>query len=107
MTIIIDNRDGKACLIPAAVDIYCAGELRSALLAACESPAAEIEIDLSAVTAMDSAGVQVLMAAKRLAGEHGKDLRLTRHGPVSLEVIDRYNLAGFFGDPLVIGEGQE
>lgn len=106
MTIAIDNRDGKVRLVPAAVDIYCVDELRSALLAACNSDAPEIEIDLSAATAMDTAGVQVLMAAKLMARDRGKTLRLTRHGPVSLDVIDRCNLAGFFGDPMVIGEGR-
>jgi anti-anti-sigma factor len=105
MTIIVDNRGGKARIVPAAVDIYCASELRAALLDACAATAAEIEIDLSAVAAMDSAGVQVLMAAKRLAGRHGKALRLTRHGAVSLDAIDRLGLAGFFGDPLIVEEG--
>jgi anti-sigma B factor antagonist len=62
----------------------------------------EREIDLSEVTEMDSAGMQLLILAKRDATQHNTPLRLTGHSRAVLEVIDTYNLAAFFGDPILI-----
>lgn len=59
---------------------------------------AELELDLAAVTALDSAGVQLLLAAKKSAQAKGGALRVTGHSAAVLEVFDRLNLAGHFGD---------
>lgn len=66
----------------------------------------ELEIDLSGVTGMDTAGVQLLALVKREALKAGKALRLTGHSQASLDVLDRYNLGGYFGDPVVISSRQ-
>ena len=66
------------------------------------SSAKELEIDLSGVAEMDTAGLQLLILAKRESLKAGKRLILTGHGEVSLDVLDRYNLASYFGDPVVI-----
>ncbi len=62
----------------------------------------ELEIDLSGVTEMDSAGLQLLVLLKREALRESKQVRLVAHSAASLEVLDVYNLAAYFGDPLVI-----
>lgn len=62
----------------------------------------ELEIDLSGVTEMDSAGLQLLVLLKREAFREGKQVRLVAHSAASLEVLDIYNLGAFFGDPLVM-----
>lgn len=72
-------------------------ELMKHLAKACER-----EIDLSDVNEMDTAGMQLLMLAKHEAALQGMPLRLTEHSPAVLGVIDTYNLAGFFGDPILI-----
>jgi len=41
------------------------------------SDAPGLALDLSEVTGLDSAGVQLLMAARRSLADHGKSLRLT------------------------------
>lgn len=87
--------------IAGTMTIYDAVADKRKLLDALDS-AAEIEIDLSEVTEMDTAGVQLLAMAKREALRAGKALRLVAHSQASLDVLDRYNLGGFFGDPVVI-----
>ncbi len=60
------------------------------------------EIDLSGITELDSAGVQLLLLAKKTALEAQRELRLVAHSPAVIEVFELLNLAAHFGDPLVI-----
>lgn len=84
-----------------AMTIYEAPRHKERLLAALEE-ADELEVDLSRVTDMDTAGIQLLVLAKREAARRGKSLRLTAHSAASLHVMDRYALGGYFGDPVLI-----
>lgn len=84
-----------------AMTIYRAENRKTALLKALGN-AAELEIDLSGVEEMDTAGLQLLLLVKREADRAGKTLRLVEHSAASLEVLDRYNLAAYFGDPVVL-----
>ncbi|HZX33041.1 MAG TPA: STAS domain-containing protein [Rhodocyclaceae bacterium] len=61
-----------------------------------------MEVDLGDVAEIDSAGLQVMIAAKRLATGQGKTLSFTGHSPAVLEILDLTDLVGFFGDPVVI-----
>ncbi|GAB4218443.1 MAG: hypothetical protein Fur007_24280 [Rhodoferax sp.] len=79
--------------IEGELTIFRAMELKPVLLA---NPAPEA-IDLSEVTDFDTAGLQLLMMAKRAAQAQGNDLRLLNHSPVVLDVFERLNVAGFFG----------
>jgi anti-anti-sigma factor len=81
--------------------IYRAAELKAELLNALR-PDTELEVDLSGVTELDTCGVQLLMMAKSTAKAQGGALRLTAHSPAVLDVFDVFDLAGWFGDPLVI-----
>ena len=67
----------------------------------------ETEIDLSSVREMDTAGLQLLILAKRESLKEGRVMRLTGHSPVSLDVLQRYNLAAYFGDPAAISTQQQ
>ncbi|WP_374324751.1 lipid asymmetry maintenance protein MlaB [Azonexus sp.] len=60
------------------------------------------EVDLSGVTEIDSAGLQLMLMAKREAAILGKEMRFVRHSDPVLELIDLCALAGQFGDPLLI-----
>ncbi len=70
-----------------------------------------VELDLSKVAEMDTAGVQLLMLFKREAQRLGKEGRLVGHSPAVREVIDFLHLAARLGDPMVIppaaGRGAE
>lgn len=87
--------------IEGELTIYRASELCVALQAALLQPG-DLEIDLAEVSEMDSAGVQLLMAAKRSAQASQRQLRLTAHSPAVLEVFETLDLAAHFGDPLVM-----
>jgi len=84
--------------IEGELSIYRAAELKQALL---DEPAPR-EVDLSGVTDIDTAGVQLLMLAKKMAQVQQRELRLVAHSPAVTEVFELLNLALFFGDPLVM-----
>lgn len=84
------------------LSIYRAAELKDLLLGAVAKAEGALEIDLGGVTELDTSGVQVLMLAKQVAQQRGLELRLQRHSTAVLEVFEMLNLAGHFGDPLVI-----
>ena len=64
--------------------------------------ATELEVDLSGVGEMDSAGFQLLVLLKREAATAGKQVSFSGHSPAVMRVLDLYNMASYFGDPLVI-----
>ena len=61
-----------------------------------------VEIGLAGVSEIDTAGVQLLMLAKRCAQAEGKELRLTGHSHAVLEAFELLGLGAYFGDPLVM-----
>lgn len=83
------------------MSIYRAAELKDILRAALDGATA-LEIDLSAVTECDTAGVQLLMLTKKMAQADRRELRLCAHSPAVLDALERLNLAAYFGDPIVM-----
>lgn len=81
--------------------IYHALEQKSQLLDAL-AEGQTLELDLSQVAAIDTAGLQLLLLVKREAGSAGKQVKLTGHSPAVRELIEFTQLAGHFGDPMVI-----
>ncbi len=82
------------------LSIYRAAELKTVLLEALAQGA--LEIDLSAVSDIDTAGVQLLMLAKKTAQQNQHTLRLAGHSPAVLDAFELLNLAAWFGDQLVM-----
>ncbi len=87
-------------VVEGSMTIYEAAADKPLLLSALAA-ATEAEIDLSSVDEMDTAGLQLLILLKRESLKAGKVLRLTGHSPASLDVLERYNLGAYFGDPAV------
>lgn len=83
------------------LSIYRAAALKGPLLDPL-GRASEIEVDLSQVAEMDSAGLQLLVLLKREAAAAGKRVGFSGHSPSVIRLLDLYNMAGYFGDPLVI-----
>jgi anti-sigma B factor antagonist len=77
--------------------IYRAAEIKETLITSI-AESAVIEFDLSRVTALDSAGVQLLMLAERTARTRHSELRLVAHSPAVLDVIELLNLGAYFGN---------
>ena len=90
--------DKNVLRIEGELTIFRAAELKPVLLA---DPAPD-EIDLSGVTEIDSAGVQLLMLARKTALAEQRPLRLVAHSAPVLEVFELLNVAGYFDDPLVV-----
>lgn len=85
-------KNGQSLLhIEGDMTIYTAADMKSELMAHLAQPC-EREIDLSDVSEMDSAGLQILIMAKREAERHGTNLRLTGHSRAVLDVLDMCNL---------------
>lgn len=87
-----------------SLNIYEAASVKERLLSAlaeCEV----LELDLSQVGEIDTSGFQLLILAKREASFQGKSLNLVAHSAAVREVMDFFNMVGFFGDPLLIPAG--
>lgn len=62
----------------------------------------KLELDLSEVSEIDGAGLQLLVMAKQSAMALKKTLLIIGHSPVVAELLDLSGLSGFFGDPLLM-----
>lgn len=94
-----DHGAAAVLCIEGEMTIYQAGQHKAALLGAL-GQAALLELDLGAVTELDTAGLQLLMLLKDTARAHGKRLRLRAHSAAVAEVFALAGLAGHFSDPL-------
>jgi anti-sigma B factor antagonist len=81
--------------------IYQAQAQKDQLLAALAATA-NLELDLSGVGEMDSAGLQLLLLLKREGVRQGKQVTISGHSPRVQQILDFCNLVGVFGDPMVI-----
>lgn len=81
--------------------IYRAADLKLTVLAALRQ-ARVLEIDLSGVTELDTAGLQVLMLAKQTAAAEQRELHLLKHSPAVVEIFEMLDLVAFFGDAVLI-----
>jgi anti-anti-sigma factor len=81
--------------------IYHALEQKEQLLDALATTG-ELELNLSQVGEMDTAGLQVLILLKKEALRTGKIVRIVAHSQAVSAVIDFCHLAAEFGDPLII-----
>jgi anti-anti-sigma factor len=81
--------------------IYHAAEIKQQLIDGLHADDV-LELDLSHVGEMDTAGFQLLALAKRESQKPGHALHIVGHSPAVREVIEFLNMAAYFGDPLVI-----
>ena len=87
--------------IEGELSIFTAAVLRQRLLDAIAT-GKEVEVDLSQVGEIDSAGIQLMVAAKREATARKQSLRFIGHSPAVFDIIELYDLSGHFGDPVLI-----
>ena len=95
--------NAEALRIEGEFTVFRAAELKPVLLG---TPPPH-EIDLSGVTEIDTAGVQMLMLAKRSALAQDRELRLVGHSPAVIEVFELLNVAAYFGDPLLMDSSEK
>lgn len=95
----------RSVSISGPLTIYEAAESKSALLGELDADHV-LDVDLSEVSELDTAGLQLLLMLKLEAQRTEKRLHFVGHSRAVLRVIDLYNLAGVFGDPVVFS-GEE
>lgn len=93
--------DATLIRLDGELTIYRAQEIRQALLDALATAGPSLTVDLSGVSEIDSAGMQLLMAARRQALAEGRTLALAEHSPAVVEAFVLFDLAAWFGDPIV------
>jgi anti-sigma B factor antagonist len=102
MEIHVENGNGTCQLrLEGELTIYHATEAKPKLVEALNNHA-EVDLHLADVSEIDTAGLQLLIMAKLEAMTAGKTLRLVDHSPAVLEIIELFDLAGYFGDPVLI-----
>lgn len=102
MNISVTNDNGICHIgITGEMNIYFASQMKEKLVSAM-ADCREIEMNLAHVSEIDSSGLQLLALAKREAAESGKPLHFVSHSQAVLDMLDLCNLAGVFGDPVVI-----
>ena len=91
----------EALALEGELTIYTAAGLKATVLELISAQDAP-ELDLSGITELDTAGLQLLILAKREAAHAGKTLRLTQHSQAVLDVLELTRLTPVFGDPVVL-----
>lgn len=87
--------------IDGEITIYRAADLKTEVLDAVRRNAL-LELDLSGVSELDTAGLQVLMVAKQAAAAAGHELHLVAHSAAVIEIFEMLDMGAFFGDALLI-----
>ncbi|MEV0570623.1 STAS domain-containing protein [Dactylosporangium sp. NPDC050588] len=84
------TRDDDTCTVSISgdVDLSTAGDLDREVLAAIDSGATTVVVDLAEVTFIDSAGINTLLKGRRHAEEQGRQLRITNAAGVVRDVLD-------------------
>ena len=62
----------------------------------------ELEVNLSHVSEMDSAGLQVLIVLKQEAARRNKRLHYSMHSKAVLDILELSNMTASFGDQIVL-----
>ena len=83
------------------LNIFNAAEQQQRLLYALGA-GGDVEVDLSQVSELDTAGIQLMVAAKREAAAHNQALRFTGHSPAVFDILELCDLAGHLVDPVLI-----
>lgn len=94
--------DGTSRLVvDGPLTIYNAVELKEQLISSVRGHS-KLEMDLSCVAEVDTAGFQLLVLAKHESQRINHSLSITGHSDPVRELVDFYGMVGFFGDPVVI-----
>lgn len=87
--------------ISGELTIYTAAAEKQQLQAFLDT-ADELELNLSQVGEMDSAGLQVLIVLKQEAARRNKHLRYTMHSKAVLDILEMTNTTASFGDQIIL-----
>ncbi len=97
------KRQDDTCILFLTGDltIYHAETLRNSIAAQFEN-CSRTAIDLSGIAETDTAGIQVLIWAKKESERKNHPIKLINHSPAIIRAIDLMGLIGFFGDKIKV-----
>lgn len=95
------NESGAA--LSGELTIYTASEIKQRC-AELLTTRSDLEINLSGVTEIDTAGLQLMLLLKR---KPGAEVRFIHHSAPVMRLLDLANLAGTLGDPVLISAAKE
>ena len=84
-----------------SLDIASAEEAKSRLLQVCDS-AANLELDLSSLVDIDTAGIQLLLALRRRRERAGTPVRMVHPSPNVLEAFQLVGLDRIFDETVAV-----
>ena len=61
-----------------------------------------VQLNLSEVTEIDAAGLQILLAIKLHADSNAQDFKINGRSEPVTELLELGDLAGYFGEPVVL-----
>ena len=93
--------ENQRLAIEGELSIYTAGEWKKRLDDLIDQ-GGSLELDLGAVQELDTAGLQLLIMAKKEAAARSQQLLLSNHSQAVLEVFELCGVAAFFGDPILL-----
>lgn len=107
MSIDFEEKNGVRCLsIRGDMTVYTAAEQKNQLFQRLQiDPPCRVDIDLSEVSEIDCAGLQILLLLKAESSKRHIELHFIHHSKAVVEVLELLNLTAFFGDPVVIPAG--
>ena len=97
----MNNSNVSRLEIKGELNIFMASALRLELLEAM-SKGTELDVDLSQVSEIDCAGLQLMIAAKRDAANQNFTLSFTHHSPAVFDALELCKLSSLLGDPVLI-----
>jgi len=96
-----ESIENQRLAIEGELSIYTAGEWKKRLDDLI-GQGGSLELDLGAVQELDTAGLQLLIMAKKEAAARSQQLLLSNHSQAVLEVFELCGVAAFFGDPILL-----
>ena len=82
--------------------IYEAGEINDLFLKALAEHN-KLNINLSAVSEIDSSGLQLMVSLKKDAEALEKTVQFSSHSKAVIDFLDLFDMTSFFGDPIIMG----
>lgn len=101
MAALVSVQGAEQLRVEGELAIQFAAELKDTLLRSVQATG-EVTLDLSGVSEVDTAGIQLLLLAKRAAAAVGCRLRYINHSPAVVDVVELLNLSATFGDPILL-----
>lgn len=102
------TKKGKCTItLKGEMDIYSAATFKEELMP-CLTECETFVFNLASVSEMDTSCFQVLIQAKLECEKASKEMQMVSHSPAILEILELYDMEGFFGDPLLLpSEGND